>query len=55
MKRGLRIGELMDAEAGEQVEDGVERRNVEAGEGTEELAGGEGEVADEPEGTGGEL
>src|ERR1700756_1580208 len=46
----FRIGELADAQAGEQAEGGVERRNVEAGEAAEEGVGREGEVADEPEG-----
>lgn len=55
VKSWLRVGEPIDAEAGEQAEGGVERRNVEAGEGAKERAGGEGEVADEPERAGCEL
>src|SRR5215469_10855914 len=51
----LWIGQLIDAETRKQTEGTVERRNIEAGEGAEERVVGEGEVADEPEGAGGEL
>ena len=52
---GLWVREMIDAQAGEDAEGGVERRDVEAAEGPEERVGGEGEVANEPEGVGGEL
>ena len=54
-KGRLRVRELTDAKAGEQAEGGVERCNVEAGEGAKDFVGREGEVADEPECSGGEL